>query len=713
MRRVLSFLILLVTINLYSDFIEYRVKYGDTLYSIALNNKTSIDQIVKDNNLKDKKIDVNQILKIYPNSIDFYFVESGDTLSGIALKKGIQLETLLKLNKLKENHILKVGEKLSVVRTVPEVKVASVLLPDEIIIKPKSHTTTYIVKKGDTLFRITREFDCSLEELKDLNSLKNNNLKIGQKLNIPIKLNSYTVKKGDTLLEIAIRYNTTTETLSQINNLKNENIKINQKIKLPYGSEEKPVPVPEVLIKPQSNKTHKVEKGDTISAIALEYQTTEEDILKLNNLKNDKIFLGQNIKLPDYAKKREPLDYYIYHNVVKGDTLSGISVKYDISETLLRELNNLKNDSIKVGDKLKLIPQNSRIHEVKKGETLWSIAQKYNVSVDQLMQYNYLNTTKVTIGKKINIYDYRIAEHITTGVIPKSNSVAHNSITLASYKFGQNHKESQPYRDYSINGLINPINKFYSAHKKWDNFNSSINREKTLSNLLEGWTIVLDPGHGGKDPGAIATVQTANKKIHIVEDEYAYDTSLRLYELLKRHGADVHMTVLSPDHLTRNPDNDLLTFANGKNEVYNSKKLNQHNNITVWPVGGQWGLNQRVLITNNFIKSKKSKTLFISIHADNDIDRGKGKLILYHGNGYGEDAKSRNFAKALINQMGSDSIIKSMDLAVLRGNNAEYKVLVELRNMAHLSEALDLLDKNKRQEDAQMILEGIKSYIKG
>lgn len=710
MRRVLSFLVLLVTINLYSDFIDYRVKYGDTLYSIALNNKTSIDQIVKDNNLKDKKIDVNQVLKIYPNSIDFYFVESGDTLSGIAYKKGIQLETLLKLNKLKENHILKVGEKLSVVKNTPEVRVASVLLPDEIKIKPKSHTTIYTVKKGDTLFRITREFDCSLEELKDLNSLNSNDLKIGQKLNIPVKLNSYTVKKGDTLLEIAIRFNTTTEILSEINSLNNENLRIEQKIKLPYGSEGEPES--KVTIKSESNKTHKVKKGDTISAIALEYQTTEEDILKLNSLENDKIYLGQTIKLPDYAKKREPLDYYIYHNVVKGDTLSGISVKYDISETLLRELNNLKNDSIKVGDKLKLIPQNSRIHEVKKGDTLWSIAKKYNVSVDQLMQYNHLNTTKVTVGKKINIYDYRVAEHIATGVIPKSTTAREPSIKLASFEFGKNHSESQLYRNYSINELVNPINKYFSAHKKWVSFDTSISKEKTLSNFLDGWTIVLDPGHGGKDPGAIATVKTNNKKLHIVEDEYAYDTSLRLYELLKRHGADVYMTILSPDHLTRNPVDDSFTFVNGKNEVYNNKKLNQINNITVWPVGGQWGLNQRVLITNNIIKEKKSKTLFISIHADNDIDRGKGKLVLYHSNGYGEDTQSKNFAKQLISTMGSDAIIKSMDLAVLRGNNSKYKVLIELRNMAHLSEALDLLDKNKRQEDAQMILEGIKSYIK-
>ncbi len=55
--------------------------------------------------------------------------------------------------------------------------------------------------------------------------------------------------------------------------------------------------------------------------------------------------------------------------------------------------------------------------------------------------------------------------------------------------------------------------------------------------------MVLDPGHGGIDPGAIVEAKDdAGASYFIVEDEYVYDLALRVYVLLRRHGATVTLT---------------------------------------------------------------------------------------------------------------------------------------------------------------------------
>ena len=102
---------------------------------------------------------------------------------------------------------------------------------------PKEGTNYYVVKKGDSLWKIANEYDITVNELKELNNLKTNVLQIGQGLEIPTakKTITYTVKKGDSLWKIANTYKTSVDAIKKLNNLVTDLLQIGQVLKIPQA----------------------------------------------------------------------------------------------------------------------------------------------------------------------------------------------------------------------------------------------------------------------------------------------------------------------------------------------------------------------------------------------------------------------------------------------------------------------------------------------
>ena len=88
----------------------------------------------------------------------------------------------------------------------------------------------YKVKKGDSLWSISRKNNVSIDELINTNNLTGTNIKIDQELIIPTKNKIYTVKKGDTLWSIAKENNLTVNELKELNNLTGNIISIGQQL---------------------------------------------------------------------------------------------------------------------------------------------------------------------------------------------------------------------------------------------------------------------------------------------------------------------------------------------------------------------------------------------------------------------------------------------------------------------------------------------------
>lgn len=204
------------------------------------------------------------------NNEDYYKVVSGDSLWQISKKFGVTVDELKKVNNLTSN-ALSIGQLLYI---------------------PKNNTTTveqeiYTVKSGDTLYGIANKFGISVDALKKLNNLTTNTLSIGQKLVIkptsPANETEYIVAKGDTLYGIANKFGVTVDAIKNANKLTSNTLSINQKLKIPSSSQ-------------NNNKiTYTVAKGDTLYGIAKTYNTTVDNLKKLNSLTSNSLSIGQTL----------------------------------------------------------------------------------------------------------------------------------------------------------------------------------------------------------------------------------------------------------------------------------------------------------------------------------------------------------------------------------------------------------------------------------
>ena len=206
-------------------------------------------------------------------------------------------------------------------------------------------SNTYIVKKGDSLYQIAIKYSTNVEELKKINNLTSNSLSIGQVLILPDKklstekeTNIYTVQKGDSLYQIAKKYNTTINELKKINNLTNNTLSIGQKLTLPTKSIEEET----------KYNYYTVQKGDSLYQIAIKYNTTINELKKVNNLTSNLLSIGQQIKVPSFEEQ------YTLYTVQKGDSLYQIAKKYNTTVNDIKNLNNLTNNLLNIGQELKI-----------------------------------------------------------------------------------------------------------------------------------------------------------------------------------------------------------------------------------------------------------------------------------------------------------------------------------------------------------------------
>jgi LysM repeat protein len=212
---------------------------------------------------------------------------------------------------------------------------------------PAPAAKTYVVKKGDSLWKIAKAEGVSIGDISRANNLsKTTALKVGQKLQVPAKAepvvaqasavptpagetaapvtsaatpmdgNIYIVKTGDSLWKIARSQKVSVSSIKQANNLTSESLKIGQKLHIPMttasasatptaqagiattaSNEWQPGPVTE-----NGQQFHIVDIGESPAVIAKHYGIKVEDLMKANNISDAKrIFVGQKLMIPSQA----------------------------------------------------------------------------------------------------------------------------------------------------------------------------------------------------------------------------------------------------------------------------------------------------------------------------------------------------------------------------------------------------------------------------
>ncbi|WP_179377093.1 LysM peptidoglycan-binding domain-containing protein [Winogradskyella wichelsiae] len=174
------------------------------------------------------------------DAIEYHTVKEGETLLDLSEKYEVSLNQLMHANNLKTT-LIDVGQKLWVKNLDSEgYPLIATKQKAESVKENKTDSNLHVVKSGNTLYGISRQFHLSIPELKSLNNLQSNLIQVGQKLKVKSNDNKnqgsnktvYTVKEGDNLYRIALRNGTTIKSIKLLNRLTNDVIIIGQKLKL-------------------------------------------------------------------------------------------------------------------------------------------------------------------------------------------------------------------------------------------------------------------------------------------------------------------------------------------------------------------------------------------------------------------------------------------------------------------------------------------------
>jgi LysM repeat protein len=244
---------------------------------------------------------------------------------------------------------------------------------------------------------------------------------------------TYTVQSGDSLWKIANTYHVTVQDLKNWNALRDDRIYVGQTL---------------TLLPPHQHETaYIVRQGDTLASIAKTYQVLIADLKNRNQLANDSIYPGQTLMIPSEK------GIYTTHTVRSGETLSMIARDYGISLLDLKTWNQLKTDTIFVGQTLYVAkpignasaPDTTTkavTHTVQPGDSLYAIALQNGTTVQQLKALNNLSSDTIYVGQVLKIIDGELPQPTA----PERLQNAIFPLKAGTYKpFGDTFGESRQY----------------------------------------------------------------------------------------------------------------------------------------------------------------------------------------------------------------------------------------------------------------------------
>jgi len=289
----------------------------------------------------------------------------------------------------------------------------------------------------------------------------------------------HEVKAKETLFSISRRYETPVGEIIQNNGDLKQGLKIGQRIKVPF--------IPKTAV-PEGAVLHKVAPGETLFAIAKNYNVSVQDVRGWNDLKGDDLSVGQGliiegVKPKQVVEKREAPELRENPTEVKDMPEKRKKIVEENKKETATKVEEKKKEAVEKMDKVPNTSRTERIenipsgaevgwitHTVKDGETLYAISKRYNANMGDLISWNALSSNNLREGQKLKVGRKEGVVPNATPVEPVSaegEKKADPATTAApTYKVSKSSEESTAYKNIKESGQAEVI-QGTGNHKKY------------------------------------------------------------------------------------------------------------------------------------------------------------------------------------------------------------------------------------------------------
>src|SRR5690554_5223634 len=340
----------------------YTIMAGDTLYSIAMKHNTTVNEIIRANpRVNPYCLRIGQRICIpmppaprpCPAGTIPYTVRSGDTFYSISREFNISVMALMEANPGVDPDSLRIGQRLC----IPQPS-RPPMPPRPPATGCPSGTFAYTIRAGDTFFSLAQRFNTTVEAIQRANpNVDPNNLQIGQRICIPEATIppvcpsgtfAYIIRSGDTFFRLAQRFNTTVEAIQRANpGVDPNNLQIGQRICIPEEDDTPPGC-------PSGTFAYTIRSGDTFYSLAQRFNTTVEAIQRANpGVDPNNLQIGQRICIPEATIPPVCPSGTFAYVIRSGDTFFRLAQRFDTTVEAIQRANpNVDPNNLQIGQRI-------------------------------------------------------------------------------------------------------------------------------------------------------------------------------------------------------------------------------------------------------------------------------------------------------------------------------------------------------------------------
>jgi membrane-bound lytic murein transglycosylase D len=323
-------------------------------------------------------------------------VKKGESLNAITRRYGLTKTVVLKSNNLRSTG-LKAGQRLRIpyqttkYELLPEGSVAKGYLAAE---AASGDFILHKVRPGETVYELARLYNVPVHLIAAWNDLHDvSRIRAGEQMVFYVQ-NSGVQVASMSGNDSVVKQITPSHTKARVKGVVKK-----QQVQVKLAA------VRDGLQSSDAGKYYVVQGGDSLWGIARQFDLDSNELKQLNGLTANAIHPGDRLLVEADSR---PTGREFYYQVRKGDSLWSISRKHKVSPEEIKRWNNLKNNTIHPGKNLRLKVAGTgkplaadTYYQVRSGDSLWSIARNHNISPEEIKRWNNLKNNTIHPGNRL------------------------------------------------------------------------------------------------------------------------------------------------------------------------------------------------------------------------------------------------------------------------------------------------------------------------